>query len=196
MSKFRSSTQKITAKFIAPIFKINHSLSDSQFITNNEEDDVINALDKNSKKKLEFSQAFFENYFNFVKNESFENENQIMDEECNMIRSEIDKMTQENQEWFKIYEENSEKLEEFYKRRRIILEEYYQKLNNQLKDTNQEELFIEHQLLQIENQLKMVELEKLNIKKQEIYLLFPKASFTDICTYLMLFVIFLLVLYP
>ena len=42
----------------------------------------------------------------------------------------------------------------------------------------------------------MVELEKLNIKKQEIYLLFPKASFTDICTYLMLFVIFLLVLYP
>ena len=156
---------------------------------------VTRELEKNTLAKAKFTETYYRKCEDLLLKQTIEEENQIMVGANEIAHKELDRLTKENQIWFVKYQENLERVDELFNKRRNYLESYYQQLHEELQELNQEELLIEHKLLRLENERNSTGVEGIATTIERYRMSFSQAKLENFCGYLLIILIILIVFY-
>lgn len=188
-----SFTPNIRLDFNVPIFNVLHSKnSQSGHSSLIEDNNLIEALEKNTRAKIGFTHEYYLKYADSIRKKDIQDENKAIDKGNEIIRKEIDELAEENQNWFVNYEGNIQKLEEFFKKRKNFLERYYEELRDTLNELNLQEMLLDNKIFDLEEEKKNIEMERISLNQQSYYLKLSESVVSDVCSYMLIILIILL----
>lgn len=128
---------------------------------------ILNALKLNFELKASHDGSFFERFYWKNLRMSVEEENSAIEEENKQLRAEIQYLEAENEEWFKVYEESADFLQEFYYKRKIFIERKYREAQERILELKQAESLIESRILDVEAEAQENETQRFQLLNEK-----------------------------
>jgi hypothetical protein len=138
------------------------------------------------KENLEFALKDLENFRVF---KCLEDENQVIFNEIQVLKEEVEYLSKENSAWFKEYQESVECLEEVFGRRKVYIEGIYRDMFDKLEELKMREILLDQQILQLERKKSQVAVTGLAIMYKKRFASLEKTGFSEVLLIILLILI-------